>query len=82
MPPHNKTLRPPSRAPREFGFATFCSRGLRLNVEPLGGQGLIMTFKIAVLAMVLVMSAWSQSRPTVREEPLPNKLRIVAARVF
>ena len=34
----NTTLRPPNRAQRVFGFPTCGSRGLRLNVEPLGAQ--------------------------------------------
>ena len=32
-------LQPSSRAFGQFEFAVVCSRGLRLNVEPLGGQG-------------------------------------------
>jgi hypothetical protein len=36
--PPNKTLQPTSRASTLFEFATFCSRGLRLNVEPLGAN--------------------------------------------
>jgi len=34
--PSNKTLQPSSRAQRQCEFETFCARGLRLNVEPLG----------------------------------------------
>ncbi len=32
----NKNLQPPSRAQRVFGFATFCSRDLRLIANPFG----------------------------------------------
>lgn len=36
--PANKTLQPPSRTLRRFQSATVCSRGLRLNVEPLDSR--------------------------------------------
>jgi hypothetical protein len=35
LDPPNKTLQPPIRAQRSVEAATLCSRGLRLNVEPL-----------------------------------------------
>jgi hypothetical protein len=42
----DKTLQPPIRAQRSLQFDTVCSRGLRLNVEPLGSltrEGGLMT---------------------------------------
>ncbi len=57
----NTTLQPPSRAQREFAFATFGSRGLRLNVEP-DEQGKhymrIMKVASAILLIVVLALAW------------------------